>query len=149
MADVWLMLELLTLQQIRKACRCTIHIPRSPPRYHACPLSIARPHRAGLSLLRRDGPDRRRAPRFQVELIVELDHGTGLTRDVSVYGIFFVTRQRFSPGDPIECTLVFKDLDPDHPVRLHCLGQVVRVEPDDGNIGVAVAVTAYRMAPPA
>jgi PilZ domain len=149
MADVWLMLELLTLQQIRRVCRCTIHILRSPARYHASPLSIARPYCAGLNTLHRDGPDRRRAPRFQVELLVELDHGTGLTRNVSVCGIFFVTRQRFSPGDPIECILVFKDLDPDHPVRLHCLGQVVRVEPDDENMGVAVAITAYRMAPPA
>jgi hypothetical protein len=86
---------------------------------------------------------------LRVELLVELDQGTGLTRDVSVCGVFFVTRQWFSPGDPIECTLVFEHLDPDHPLRLHCRGQVVRVERDDGNMGVAVAITAYRMAPSA
>jgi hypothetical protein len=80
---------------------------------------------------------------------VELDHGIGLTRDVSVGGVFFVTLQRFSPGDPIECTLVFEHLDPDHHVRLHCCGQVVRVEPDDGTMGIAAAITAYRVAPPA
>jgi hypothetical protein len=92
--------------------------------------------------------DRRRARRFRVELLVEFDHGTGLTRDVSVGGVLFVTLQRFSPGDPIECTLIFEHLDPDRPVRLHCRGQVVRVEPDDGHMGVAVAITAYRVAMP-
>ena len=85
-----------------------------------------------------------------MELLVELDHGTGSTRDVSVGGVFFVTLQRFSPGDPIELTLVLEHLDPDyHPVHLYCRGQVVRVEPNDGNMGVAVEITAYRVAPPA
>jgi hypothetical protein len=79
---------------------------------------------------------------------VEWEHGTGITRDVSAGGVFFVTQQLFSPGDPIECTLVFEHLEPDHPVRLHCRGQVVRVEPEDGKIGVAVAITAYRVATP-
>jgi hypothetical protein len=103
------------------------------------------PCRAGCSASQEVGPDRRRAPRFRLELLVEWDHGTGITRDISVGGVFFVTQQVFSPGDPIECTLVFEYLDPDHPVRLHCRGQVVRVEPDDGNTGVAVAITAYRV----
>jgi hypothetical protein len=106
------------------------------------------PYHAGLGASQRVGPDRRRAPRFRVELRVELDHGTGITRDVSAGGVFFVTPQVFSPGDRIECTLVFEHLNPDHPVRLHCRGQVVRVEPDDGHMGVAVAITAYRVAMP-
>ncbi len=106
------------------------------------------PYRASLGALQMVGSDRRRARRFRVELRVEWDHGTGITRDVSVGGVFFVTQQLCSPGDCIECTLVFEHLDPDHPVRLHCRGQVVRVEPDDGHMGVAVAITAYRVATP-
>jgi hypothetical protein len=94
------------------------------------------------------GPDRRRAPRFRVELLVELAHETGITRDISDGGVFFVTQGLFSPGDPIELTLIFEHLDPDHPVRLQCLGQVVRVEQEDGKTGVAVAITAYRLAMP-
>jgi hypothetical protein len=99
------------------------------------------------------GPDRRQARRVRVELRVEWAHGTGLTRDVSVGGVFFVTPQVVSPqvvspGAPITCTLVFEHLHPDHAVRLHCRGQVVRVEPADGHTGVAVAVTAYRLATP-
>jgi hypothetical protein len=53
-----------------------------------------------------------------------------------------------SPGDPITCTLVFEHPNPEHPVCLHCRGQVVRVEPADGHTGVAVAITAYRLATP-
>jgi len=94
----------------------------------------------------RVGPDRRRAPRVRVELRVEWDHETGLTRDISAGGAFFVTQGSCSPGDPIEVTLVLEHLDPDHPVRLHCRGQVVRVEPGDGTMGVAIAITAYRLA---
>jgi hypothetical protein len=96
----------------------------------------------------RRGPDRRRAQRFRVELRVELAHGTGLTRDVSVGGMFFVTPQVFVVGEPLECTLVFEHLPPDHPVRLHCRGQVVRVEPAEGHTGVAVAITAYHVGMP-
>jgi hypothetical protein len=109
---------------------------------------MARSHRAGLRAMPRIEPDRRRAPRVWVELRVEWDHGTGLTRDVSVREVFFMTPQVLSPGDPITCTPVFEHLNPDHPVRLHCRGQVVLVEPADGHTGVAVAITAYRLARP-
>jgi PilZ domain len=111
-------------------------------------IAMRNPYRAGLGAMQRGGPDRRRAPRFRVELRVEWEHGTGITRDLSVGGVFFVTPQVVAPGDPLECTLVFEHLDPDHPVRLSCRGQVVRVEPDDRNTGVAVAITAYRGATP-
>ena len=91
------------------------------------------------------GPERRWTPRFRLELRVEWDHHTGLTRDVSAGGVFFVTQEALSPGDPIALTLVFERLDPDHPLRLHCRGQVVRVEPYDGTSGIAVAITAYHL----
>lgn len=94
----------------------------------------------------RVGPDRRRALRFRVELRVEWDHETGITRDVSDGGVFFVTQGSCSPGDLIQLTLVLERLDPDHPVRLQCRGQVVRVEQYDGTMGVAIAITAYRLA---
>jgi hypothetical protein len=96
--------------------------------------------------MHRFGPDRRRAQRFWVELPVEWEHETGITRDISDGGVFFVTQRSCSPGDPIEFTLVFEHLDPDHPVRLQCRGQVVRVEQDDGKTGVAVAIAGYRVA---
>jgi PilZ domain-containing protein len=91
------------------------------------------------------GPERRRTPRFRLELRVEWDHHTGLTRDVSASGMFFVTQGALSLGDPIELTLVFERLDRNHPLRLHCRGQVVRVDPDDGTWGIAVAITAYHL----
>jgi hypothetical protein len=80
--------------------------------------------------------------------LVEWEGGTGITRDVSVGGVYFVTQQTFSLGAPLECTLLFEHLDPGQPVRLHCRGQVVRVESVDGKTGVAVAITAYRVATP-
>jgi hypothetical protein len=93
-------------------------------------------------------PDRRQAPRFRAELLVELAHETGITRDVSDSGVFFLSQGLFSPGDPIVLTLVFEHLDPGHPMRLRCQGQVVRVEQGEGKTGVAVRITAYRLAMP-
>ena len=43
-------------------------------------------------------PDRRKAPRFQVTLPVELLEGKGITRDLSACGVFFETDRLFVLG---------------------------------------------------
>ncbi len=86
--------------------------------------------------------DRRRAVRHRLALPVELEHGGGVTRDVSASGVFFETDQSFLPGSPISFSLLFEHADPHGPVRLRCQGRVVRLEPHDGKSGVAVAFTS-------
>jgi PilZ domain len=90
-------------------------------------------------------PDRRKSPRFQVALRVELPEGTGVTRDLSPCGIFFETDCVFALGQTIQFALVFEHIDPGQPVLLRCRGRVVRVERRGDITGVAVAVTAYRL----
>jgi hypothetical protein len=92
-------------------------------------------------------PCRPQVQRFWVELLVELNHETGITQEVSVCYVFFITDRLFSPGEPIELTLVFEYVDPNYPVRLRCRGQVLHVEQREGKVGVAVAVTGYRFEP--
>lgn len=87
--------------------------------------------------------DRRRMLRFQIALPVELEGGKGITRDVSLSGVFFETDQSFSPSEPIQLVLVLEHVHPGRPVRLHCEGRVVRVNRHDGKMGVAVAITSY------
>jgi hypothetical protein len=90
-------------------------------------------------------PDRRKAPRFRVALPVELLEGTGITRDLSACGVFFETDRVFALGEVIQFALVMEYIKPGLPVRLQCRGQVVRLERQGNAMGVAVAITAYRL----
>jgi len=90
--------------------------------------------------------ERRRAVRFPIAIPVELEEGNGMTRDVSLSGVFFETDQWFSPGEPIWLTLVLERASPGHPIRLQCEGQVVRVGPSNGKVEVAVAITSHAFA---
>jgi len=57
-------------------------------------------------------------------------------RDVSASGIFFETDAAYAVGSPIEVRL---DLDtPWGKVMFRSGGRIVRIEPHDGRIGVAV-----------
>lgn len=90
-------------------------------------------------------PDRRKAPRFRVALPVELLEGTGITRDLSAGGVFFETDRSFALGEVIQFTLVLEYINPRQPVRLQCRGHVVRLERQGNTVGVAAAITAYRL----
>ena len=87
--------------------------------------------------------DRRHARRYRTALPVELKHGTGLTRDISTSGVFFETDLSFLLGITFRFSLVLEYADPDGPVRLQCQGKIVRVEPREDKIGVAVRFTSY------
>ena len=88
-------------------------------------------------------PEGRREPRHRGKLPVELESGKGVTRDFSGSGVFFETDRSFTPGQPIEFTLVLEHIDPERPVRLRCKGEIVRVEESGEKIGVAAAINSY------
>jgi hypothetical protein len=90
-------------------------------------------------------PERRRAQRFRVTLLVELTEGTAVTRDLSASGVFFEATGTFVVGECIQFALVLEHVDPGHTVRLQCCGRVVRVEPYSNSVGVAVGITGYRL----
>jgi hypothetical protein len=90
----------------------------------------------------------RQAQRYRLALTVELEHGTGRTRDISSSGMFFVTDQCFTLGQSICFTLPLEHVDPSHSSCVQCQGMVVRVEPQEGYLGVAVAFTEYRFESP-
>ena len=91
--------------------------------------------------------ERRQARRYRAALPVELEAGTGLTRDVSAAGAFFETGLSFSVGETISFSLVLEHADPGGPLRLQCQGEVVRVEPSASQVGVAVRFMAYSFVP--
>jgi PilZ domain len=82
-------------------------------------------HQSGIS------PERRSAERFQVSLPVETNRGPGMTRDVSVSGLYLVIEQSLKDGDQLELSMDIPDSD--HPgspasMRIALRGRVVRVE---------------------
>ncbi len=91
-------------------------------------------------------PEKRRAARFSIAIPVEVEGGTGVTRDVSLSGVFFETDRVFVRGEPIRVTLILQRASPGHPVRLQCEGRVTRVERRQAELrlGVAVAIESYR-----
>jgi len=91
--------------------------------------------------------ERRQAIRLLMALPVEMGGGVGTTRDVSLSGIFFETMEQLPPREPISFTLVFEGRSWSRPIRLSCKGQVVRVEPSNGKLGVATTILSYRFAP--
>ena len=95
------------------------------------------------------GPvERRQALRFSMTLPVELEQGSGITRNISTSGVFFETDQVFSTGALIRLILVLEEPTyPGIPTCLHCQGQIVRAEQHEEKVGVGVAFTSYRFEP--
>jgi Tfp pilus assembly protein PilZ len=68
---------------------------------------------------------------------VQLNDGTGTTCDISTSGIFFETERAYSIGNTIRLSLHFER------ETLQCEARVVRVEPRNGQFGLAVELTSY------
>jgi hypothetical protein len=88
----------------------------------------------------------RSAKRIRVEVPVHLDRGSGITRDISSSGVFFFTDRKISQGMPLCFVLELGHVFTGEPVRLHCKGQVVRVEESGERTGVAVSISEFRSA---
>jgi len=81
--------------------------------------------------------ERRRGERYKLSLPVQLSDRMGITCDISTSGIFFETEGAYSIGETIRLFLNFEH------ETLQCEARVVRVEPRNGQFGVAVELTSY------
>jgi len=90
-------------------------------------------------------PDRRRARRYHVVVPVDLDHGPGVTRDVSEIGVLFETTIAPRLGDVIEFALLLGEFDPGGSYRVRCSGEVVRIEEVRNAYAVAVQLHSYSL----
>ena len=99
--------------------------------------------------LKRKRAEHRRAPRVAapLPLPVGLRRGRGVMRDVSASGIFFETDAAYAVGNAIEVQL---DLDtPWGRVMVRSAGRIVRIEPHEDRVGVAVRFAGDPGAAPA
>jgi hypothetical protein len=88
-------------------------------------------------------PERRKATRFKGHLPVEFDKGRGVTRDFSASGVYFETDESFAPAEPIEFIMNLEHSGLAPLVRVHFVGEIVRVESAGKKTGVAVVVSSY------
>ena len=88
--------------------------------------------------------ERRRSTRYPANLVVEMEDRKGVTRNVSASGVYIEMRERPVIGEPVLFTLVLEHATP-RPLRLACVGNVVRVEPNGQRYGVALAITSHEI----
>ena len=99
--------------------------------------------------------DKRRARRFPMQLPVSIKpeqskNGAQMvqTRDVSSSGIYFEFQTPMSIGTSVEFLMTLPEpLTKGTPVRIRCIGKVVRVEPDAktgvSQVGIAATIERY------
>ena len=85
------------------------------------------------------GTERRRTPRYYVQLPVESAHGPGTTLDVNEDGVRFESPSRFSFGEVLTLRLVFRHIAGDY-TYIDLTGDVVRVEERGETFVIAVRV---------
>jgi len=88
--------------------------------------------------------EKRKTERIEVDVPVQLEQGTGVTRDVSLSGIYFMTEEPIEAGTRIRFTMEFEYVVPGRPLHLDCSAQVLRVEPQGDSLGVAARIDDYK-----
>jgi len=80
--------------------------------------------------------------------IGQQDEMQAQTRDVSFRGLYFVADRGLEVGSHIDFVLTLpKTITMATDVRIHCTGSVVRVEPRNGQDGVAAQIERYEFLP--
>ena len=89
--------------------------------------------------------ERRNEQGFGSALPVYLKNGTGVMRDMSASGAYFVTHNTYRIGETINFSI--STYASDGRTVWKCRGDVLRTEPQDRNIGVAVKITGTKVEP--
>jgi hypothetical protein len=87
----------------------------------------------------------RQSQRVNAEIPIRLeDRASGLTRDISPSGVYFVIGEKLESGELIRFTMEFED--PGGGVlHLDCVGKVVRVEASGTKTGVAAMIVESKL----
>ena len=93
--------------------------------------------------MKNEKAEKRKDQRIHTALPVFLENATGITRDVSASGVFFWTEGPCTSGEVVSFAVEFSR--PAGRMTLKCRGDVVRTEPRDTTIGVAVRITESAM----
>lgn len=87
--------------------------------------------------------EKRDSQRIQVEVPVYIGQEKAVTRDISKNGIFFLTDQSFVEGVELNFSLDLAYALPGKPIKLDCQGEVIRVEKQGEQFGVAAKISNF------
>ena len=87
---------------------------------------------------------KRREDRMFARRLVQLDRGTGVTRNISTSGVFFVTGVDYVPGNKINFAIELEGFRAGK-VMLRSWGKIVRVEIRRGIVGVGAKILASKL----
>ena len=101
--------------------------------------------------------ERRASRRFTMALPLTVRSGrtgnseqAGQTRDVSFRGLYFMADAEYEPGSSIEFILTLpREVTMAGDVHIRCFAEIIRVEPQDGQKGVAARIERYEFLPSA
>jgi PilZ domain-containing protein len=96
--------------------------------------------------MKKNGEDQRAEERIGAAWPVDLGASTGVTCDVSASGMFFETDATYALGN--EVTFAVDLATPCGKLTLRCQGSIVRLEPREHRVGVAVKITASKLEVP-
>jgi len=89
-----------------------------------------------------DFREKRLAGRFPSCCTVDLDPGTGVTRDLSTTGVCFTTDKAIEPDLMLRCFIPMQKPGK-NPIRLRCEGRVVRANKSEDGWDVAINFTTF------
>ena len=99
--------------------------------------------------------DRRKRTRVAVHWTLRLFRQPGkppaesVTENLSSEGLYCITKQRFKPGERLQCEIVIPaTVGPQAPVVLECHVTVRRVEPLHSGFGLGCHIEDYSLRPP-
>ncbi len=94
--------------------------------------------------------DRRRMPRFEMQLPLELNSGESrtvmaVTRDVSAGGVYFYLEPDILSGSTVEFIVTFPpEITLVKSLKVRCTGKVIRVDsPTPQGVGIAAEIQRY------
>lgn len=87
--------------------------------------------------------EQRNTDRIIMEVPIKVGAGHGTTRNISGDGIYFVLNEEPKLGGEIRFSIELEYVLPHRPLRLSCVGQVLRVEDLGSEKGVAAKINKY------
>ena len=84
--------------------------------------------------------ERRETKRHNIEVPVRFDRGTGVSRDISFSGIYFITKDLLEAGERLRLAFELEYAIPGKSLQLDCQGHVLRVEQLNGSYGIAAKI---------
>ncbi len=87
-----------------------------------------------------DAKEKRLAGRYPTSCLVELDSGTGVTRNLSTTGVCFTTDTAIEPNLMLRCFIPMEKPGRNL-TRLRCEGRVVRADKSEDGWDVAINFT--------